>query len=218
MNDPKTDPLPCGIYSTDTANISAPAPEIYEKCITCKDLGFSCKGPKLNSLITIANVREYHRRLRTYRKFTLHQIYVLVASEISEGCVRDYFGRDERDFRWTAVALIDNALVALCGNGTIPTVPLCPATASSFQEQLSVEIQLRAQAEEQAASLQTQMAELAEKHLDQVAQFQASSQERVDWLKDDIRLWRRFSFSLLAVLFIALTALLLFHISPGLLQ
>lgn len=204
MNDPKTDPLPCGIYSTDTANISAPAPEIYEKCITCKDLGFSCKGPKLNSLITIANVREYHRRLRTYRKFTLHQIYVLVASEISEGCVRDYFGRDERDFRWTAVALIDNALVALCGNGTIPTVPLCPATASSFQDQLSVEIQLRAQAEEQASSLQAQMAELAEKHMDQMEAFRKSQMDRVAWLRSDIRLWRIIAFCLLGAFCISL--------------
>lgn len=204
MNDPKNDPLPCGIYSTDTANISAPAPEIYEKCITCKDLGFSCKGPKLNSLITIANVREYHRRLRTYRKFTLHQIYVLVASEISEGCVRDYFGRDERDFRWTAVALIDNALVALCGNGTIPTVPLCPATASSFQDQLSVEIQLRVQAEEQAASLQTQMAELADKHMDQMEAFRKSQMDRVAWLRSDIRLWRIIAFCLLGAFCISL--------------
>ena len=217
MLEPKHDPLPGGLSSPTECTISAPKPEIYEECITCKDLGYFCKGPKLNSLVTISNVREYHRRLRIFRKFTVHQIYILVSDAISEGSVKDYFGHEEKDFRWTTVALIDNAMVALCGDGTIPTVPLCPATASCYQSQIEAEISMRKQAEEQCAALQAQMAELAEKHLDQVAQFQASSQERVDWLKDDIRLWRRFSFSLLAVLFIALTALLLFHISPGLL-
>lgn len=218
MIDPKTDPLPGELFSTTEGPLTVPKPEIYEECITCPDLGFRCKGPKLNSLITLANVREYHRRLKAYRKFTVRQIFLLVEDEVSEGRVKDYFGHEDRDFRWSAVARIDSALVALCGDGTVPIVPLCPATASCFQDQLDTEVLLRTQAEEQCAALQAQMAELAEKHLDQVAQFQASSQERVDWLKDDIRLWRRFSFSLLAVLFIALTALLLFHISPGLLQ
>lgn len=204
MIEPKTDPLPGGFSSTTDSTISAPKPEIYEECITCKDLGYFCKGPKLNSLITIANVREYHRRLKSYRKFTRSQIYVLIAKDVSEGSVKDYFGHEEKDFRWTTVALIDTALVALCGNGTIPTVPLCPATASCFQEQLSVEIQLRAQAEEQAASLQTQMAELADKHMDQMEAFRKSQMDRVAWLRSDIRLWRIIAFCLLGAFCISL--------------
>lgn len=224
MIDSKTDQIPGELFATTEGAITVPKPEIYEECITCPDLGFRCKGPKLNSLITLANVREYHRRLKAYRKFTVRQIFLLVEDEVSEGSVKDYFGHEDRDFRWSAVARIDSALVALCGDGTVPIVPLCPATSSCYQDRLDAEVLLRVQAEEQCAALQAQMAELAEKHLDQVSQFQASSQERVDWLKDDIRLWRRIAFALLGVLLVALAAIFAYigwdltHIDMGLLR
>lgn len=214
----KTDSVPDAQMSiadgiiSETDAVIVETPEIYEKCITCKDLGIHCKGPKLNNMKTIANVREYHRRLKKYRGISLRQIYVLTGSEISDGAVRDYFGHGTQDFRWTTVAAIDNALIYLCGGCAIPDLPVCPASSSEHREQIDCEINKRIQAEEKCEALQAQIAELAEKHLDQLGNLQAVNQERVDWLKADINLWRRFSFALLGVLLIALATMLLFHV------
>ena len=186
-------------------------PAEYEKCITCKDLGRDCKGPKLSTLRTIATVREYHRRLRSYHKITMKQIYTLTEHEISNGTVKDYFSHEEKDFRWTTVALIDNALTYICAelSGTIPSqLPNCPATSSEIRDKIcAVENKLKA-AEAECMALQAKVAENKGRHIDQMNEYRKDQQARVDWLKADIRLWRKIAFSLLGILVIVLVVLL----------
>lgn len=175
---------------------------IYEKCITCRDLGKACIGPKLTGLRTIANVREYHRRLRNFRKIHMRQIYERTKKEISDACVRDYFSHEDKDFRWTAVAIIDNALTDICSEqaGVHPDeVPPCPATSSEIREQISaVSEKLRA-AEEECLALQAKVAENKGKHIEQINEYMQNHQERVSWLKADAQHWRTIAFILLGI-------------------
>lgn len=213
MPDQLVDQTPGGLSPTSDVPLSpekvviAETPAIYEKCITCKDLGVNCKGPSLEPLLTIANVREYHRRLRNYHKISMRQIFALTTKEISDATVKDYFGREEKDFRWTSVALIDNALTYLCGGGTPPSeLPICPASSSEIQEQTEAVSKKLLQAEQECAALSAQIAENAEKHIAQFNEFRAGQQDRIDWLKADIGLWRKIAFTLLGVLLIVLVA------------
>ena len=131
----------------------------------------------------------------------------LTTKEISDATVKDYFGREEKDFRWTSVALIDNALTYLCGGGTPPSeLPICPASSSEIQEQTEAVSKKLLQAEQECVALSAQIAENAEKHIAQFNEFRAGQQDRIDWLKADIRLWRKIAFTLLGVLLIVLVA------------
>lgn len=182
----------------------------YEKCITCKDLGKSCVGPKLTALRTINNVREYHRRLRNYRKISMKQIFERTHSEISDASVKDYFSHEDKDFRWTTVALIDNALTEICSElaGVRPDeVPPCPATSSEIREKIdSVAYKLQA-AEEECLNLQAKIAANKGKHIEQMNEYRQDQQARVEYLKDDVRRWRRVAFVLLVLVVVTVAVL-----------
>lgn len=181
----------------------------YEKCITCKDHGKNCKGPKLAALRTISNVREYHRRLRNYRKITMKQIFALTEHEISNATVKDYFSHEEKDFRWTNVSLIDNALTAICGDcvGTPPAyLPNCPATSSEIRDQIAAVSDKLREAEEECLALQAKIAENKGKHIEQLNEYRQDQQDRVEWLKSDVKLWRKIAFSLVGVLVLVVVA------------
>lgn len=201
----------CQLSSTST-EISADFLAEYTQCITCKDYGKNCKGPKLAALRTIANVREYHRRLRNYRKIPMKQIFQLTEHEISNATVKDYFSHEEKDFRWTTVSLIDNALTSICGDciGVPPAfIPNCPATSSDVREKTDdIEKKLR-EAEAECLALQAKISDNKGKHIAQLEEYQKDQQERVEWLKADVRLWRRFSFSLLFILALIICAFVL---------
>lgn len=198
-----------GLQEPIQAAISANFLAEYESCLTCKDLGKNCKGPKLAALGTIANVREYHRRLRSSRGIQMKQIFPLTRKEISDASVKDYFSHEEKDFRWATVSLIDNALTVICGDcvGLPPVyIPNCPATSSEIKEKIeSVTAELNA-AKEECATLQEKIIENESKHMAQLDEFRKDQSERADWLKSDVRLWRKIAFSLLGVLVITIIA------------
>ncbi len=202
---------PTGAVQTPISEVFPPiAAHRYEKCITCKDLGKSCVGPKLTALRTINNVREYHRRLRNYRKITMKQIFERTHSEISDASVKDYFSHEDKDFRWTTVALIDNALTEICSElaGVRPDeVPPCPATSSEIREKIdSVTDKLRI-AEEECLALQAKVAANKGKHIEQMNEYRQDQQARVEYLKDDVRRWRRVAFVLLGLVVVTVAVL-----------
>lgn len=200
-------PSTASIQPPISTAISADFLAEYEQCITCKDHGKNCKGPKLAALRTISNVREYHRRLRNYRKISMKQIFALTEHEISNATVKDYFSHEEKDFRWTTVSLIDNALTAICGDcvGTPPAyLPNCPATSSEIRDQIAAVSDKLREAEEECLALQAKIAENKGKHIEQMNEYRQDQQDRVEWLKSDIKLWRKIAFSLVGVLLLAI--------------
>lgn len=191
---------------------------IYGKCITCPDLGISCKGINLALLQTISNVREHHRRLRNCRNIYMKQIFALTENEISNASVKDYFSHEEKDFRWTTVALIDNALTAICGAaaGVMPDdVSPCPATASDMREQqLKFTGQLQA-AEEKCLELQASIAENERIHAERLSAAQSAQQERVEWLREDLKRWRCAAFILIGITAAVIAALMAYIVLAG---
>lgn len=111
---------------------------LYQKCLNCPDYGVSCNGPKLAALGDIMVVREFHRAIRDRRQIPMKMIY-LAAPTISESTINDYFSHAVKDFKWTTVGAIDNALTAICGNRV--GQPLldhpCPASSTEIQEQMN---------------------------------------------------------------------------------
>lgn len=105
----------------------AELPPAYQKCIKCPSLGTLCGGQKITALRTIEYARIYHRALRRERKIQLRPIYT-AAKIVSEGTIEDYFGKTAQDFKWTTVAAIDNALIAIIGDrvGQCPIENPCP--------------------------------------------------------------------------------------------
>lgn len=206
MNEPLNDPLPGGESSTPGELFST----CYEKCIACKDLGVHCSGIKLEHLRSIANVRAYHKRLRNERKISMRQIFAITTDEISDATVKDYFGSEKKDFHWTTVALIDRALVSLCGGVSYCHHHACPATATAVRSQLEAQETRIQHADSECEYLRNNLAEQGENHKLQLDQMQQYQQERIDWLKADIRLWRKIAFALLGVLLIVLAALFVY--------
>lgn len=102
-------------------------PPAYQKCIKCPSLGILCGGQKITALRTIEYARIYHRALRRERKIQNKPIFA-AAPNVSEGTIEDYFGKTPQDFKWTTVAAIDNALIAIIGNrvGQCPIENPCP--------------------------------------------------------------------------------------------
>ena len=173
----------------DMESVSCETAASYEKCILCKDHGSNCKGPKLSALQTIANVREYHRRLRNARKIAMKDIFALTEKEISNATVKDYFAHEEKDFRWTTVALIDNALLAICGErvGVEPDeIPPCPASSTEISAMMADEIKKRAEAESRCVELQDQIVALQEKCNQKVARVKSEYADGFSFLKTEV--------------------------------
>ena len=214
---------PSGVLSPTTgleqpvqAEISANFLAEYEPCIACKDLGKNCKGPKLAALGTIANVREYHRRLRSSHKITMKQIFQLTEHEISNATVKDYFSHEAKDFRWATVSLIDNALTVICGDcvGLPPAyLPNCPATSSEIKEQIADAKSKQKEAEEECLMLQEKIAENEALHISQMNEFRGDNQDRVEWLKEDVKLWRKIAFALLGALVLVVISLITYMVT-----
>ena len=161
----------------------------YEKCIFCPDYGKNCKGPKLSALRTIGNVRAHHRRIKDVRKIPIKSIYVLTEKEISNATVKEYFSHEEKGFVWTTVALIDNALLAICGErvGVEPDeIPPCPATSTEISAMMADEIKKRAEAESRCVELQDQIVALQEKCNQKVARVKSEYADGFSFLKTEV--------------------------------
>lgn len=171
----------------NTAAEEANSIGLYQKCLNCQDYGVSCNGPKLAALGDIMVVREFHRAIKTARKITLKDI-AAASPTISEYTVNDYFSHSVKDFKWTTVGVIDNALTAICGNRV--GKPLldhpCPATSSEIKQQREeTDAQLmEAQAENQR--LQVALEEAHQKRRDQRTEIKQEDQRKIDHLKDQV--------------------------------
>lgn len=158
---------------------------LYQKCLHCKDYGVSCNGPKLAALGDIMIVREFHRAIRDQRSIPMRLIYA-AAEPISESTINDYFSHSDKDFKWTTVGCIDNALTAICGNrvGQPPMDHPCPASSTEIQAQIAL-------FEGRIDSLQSQNTELQQKVTEAKGKVIAARDEvkedyasRVQFLKD----------------------------------
>ena len=143
---------------------------LYQKCLNCQDYGVTCNGPKLAALGDIMVVREFHRAIKAARGITLKDI-AAAAPTISEYTVNDYFSHSVKDFKWTTVGVIDNALTAICGNRV--GQPLldnpCPASSSEIISQMDdLRDQLEA-ANLECERLRTKITRKDEQYIEQMA-------------------------------------------------
>lgn len=157
----------------------------YQKCLECKDYGVSCNGPKLAALGDIMIVRDFHRAIRDRRNIPMKLIH-LAAQPVSESTINDYFSHSEKDFKWTTVGCIDNALTAICGNRV--GQPLldhpCPASSSDIQGQIrDFSGQINALKEENA-KLQEKVTETKGKVISTREEVKEDYASRVNFLKD----------------------------------
>lgn len=204
----------------------------YYKCLSCEDYGNNCNGPSLGSLGDIASVRAFHKAMKKARKLNLKAV-AAAAPQISDSTVNEYFSNVVKDYKWTTVALIDNALTSICGNrvGMPPLDHACPASSSEVRQQLAAAdlklaaAELRAaQCETDVDSLRQKLADVKGKHIAQIAQLEANHAKDMDWMKNEIHLWRRFAFLLLGVGLILLILLVFYlgwdvaHPATGLIQ
>ena len=143
---------------------------LYQKCLNCQDYGVTCNGPKLAALGDIMVVREFHRAIKAARKITLKDV-AAAAPTISEYTVNDYFSHSVKDFKWTTVGVIDNALTAICGNRV--GQPLldnpCPASSSEIISHMDdLRDQLEA-ANRECERLRAKNTQKDEKYIEQMA-------------------------------------------------
>jgi hypothetical protein len=166
----------------------------------------------------IASVRSFHKAVKKARKIPLRAI-AEAAPQISDSTINEYFSNSVKDYKWTTVSHIDSALVSICGNrvGLPPLDHACPASSSEVRQQLAAAdlkvaaAELRAaQSETDLDALRQKLAETKGKHIAQIAQLETNHAKDIEWLKDDIRLWRRFAFILLGIGAILLAALVFY--------
>lgn len=167
--------------SQDTENPAT----LYQKCLKCPDYGVSCNGPKLAALGDIMVVRAFHRAIRDGRQIPMKMIY-LAAPTISESTINDYFSHAVKDFKWTTVGCIDNALTAICGNRV--GQPLldhpCPASSTDIQAQIGqfgTEIE---QLRQENQRLQDKVVETKGKVISTREEVQQDYASRVQFLKE----------------------------------
>ena len=200
-------------------NLTTESPNMlpgYWNCLSCDDLGATCNGPSLRTLGDIATVRSFHKELKRTRKITNHAVYVAAHEMVSETTINEYFSNLVKDFKWTTVSHIDHALLAICGNrvGLPPLDHACPASSSEVRQQLAAaDLKLAAaelksaQHESEVGELRKKLTETKGKHIAQITQLESNHAKDIDWMKDEIRLWRRFAFLLLGIGIVLLTAL-----------
>jgi hypothetical protein len=200
----------------------------------------SCRGVDITSLDGAAEKRAYHRAIKKTFGFTLKDIYPLVKHVIGKSTTDEYFGSGTGDYKWTTVTTIHNALLFLVAQKK--GLPLCEHSCSSFssevrQQLATADLKLAAaelksaQHESEVIELQKKIADNKGKHIAHIAQLEAAhtkSDENyakdIEWLKNEVHLWRRFAFLLLVIGVVLLSALVFFvawdiaHPATGLIQ
>lgn len=192
----------------------------WEKCLICADYGVNCNGASLSTFGSIASIRAFHKAVKKMRKISLKAI-AAVATTISENTVNDYFSNVEKDFKVTTVIAIDSAILSICGNrvGMPPLDHACPTSSSEVRQQLAAADMKLAAAELKAAQSETDVAELRRKlaenkgkHIAQLEQLEKIHQKDKEWLKEDIRLWRKIAFISMSIGLVLLSLLLAYFI------
>lgn len=196
------------------------SPPLYAKCLSCPDFVTACRGVDLTSL-SAAEKRAYHKAIKKDFGFLLKDIYPLVKHVIGKTTTDEYFGSGSGDYKWITVTTIHNALLTLVAQKK--GVPLCEnscsASSSEVRNQLAAaDLNIAAanlnlaNKEAECEDLRRRLADSDGSHISQIADLQASNRSEVEWLKNDVRLWRRFAFLLLGI-GIILLACLIFYIA-----
>lgn len=212
-----TESLPC--ESMNQTPLLQDSPPLYAKCLSCPDFVTACRGVDLTLLSGAAEKRAYHKAIRKEFGFLLKDIYPLVKDVIGKTTTDEYFGSGTGDYKWTTVVTIHNALLSLVAQKK--GMPLCEnscsASSSEVRTQLAAAELNVAAANVNLANMQAECDDLRRRladsdgsHLSQLAELQAAKQAEVDWLKNDIKLWRRFAFLLLGVGIILLAGLVFY--------
>ena len=99
----------------------------------------------------------------------------------------------------------------------MPLDNTCPASSSELRNQLAAAdlkvaaAELKAaQHETNAAGLTERLASVKAKHIAQIEMLEKTHAKDMDWMKNDVRMWRRLSFVLLAVCLVLLVCLVFY--------
>ena len=197
--------------SLNATAIPTSVPPIFSKCLSCADYGATCRGFDLVSLGEIAAVRSFHKAMKKARTIPL-KVIAAAAPIISEATVNEYFSNVAKDYKWTTVVAIDNALLSICGHrvGLPPIDHSCPSASSGFRNELAVAELKLSQAEQTCDALRKQIADSEEMYAAQLSNIRDAEKSEIGWLKKDIALWRRMTFILMGVGLILLACLLVY--------
>ena len=177
----------------------------YHKCLDCQDYGITCNGPNLVALGNIGAVRSFHRAMKKARNISLKAI-ADAARTISDSTINEYFSSIEKDYKWTTVVAIDNAITSICGKrvGLPPLDQTCPSTSSEYRQQLATaELKLaaaelrQAQTDAECESLRRKISDGDGANAAKIQAIRSVAESEVNWLKGDVQLWRRFAIILL---------------------
>lgn len=157
----------------------------YHRCLKCTDLGKTCTGQKLAEMGNIETVRSYHRQLRIERKIRFASIYA-AAPQIGHGTIDDYFGKGSQDFKWTTVASIDSALVAICGErvGLPPLKSFCPSDIADLRTRNEALASRLNEAEAEIARLTETLRTAEASHALQMREQRTVFQSQIDFAVD----------------------------------
>lgn len=192
---------------------------LWHKCLSCEDWGISCRGFDITSLPDIESVRTADRAIRRAKGITQNAIADCAKKKISESTVGEYFGNEKKDFKFTTVITIHQAMLQVYSKmkGVPTPVHSCPASSSEMRNQMATaDLKLAAaelkaaQSEADIAAVRQKLADTKGKHITQLAQLEAAHQKDMEWLRNDVRLWRRFAFLLLGVGLILLICLVFY--------
>lgn len=211
-----TDSLPC--ESINPSPLSPNPTPLYAKCLTCPDFVTACRGIDITSLGGAEEKRAYHKAIKKEYGIYLKDIYPLVKSVIGKSTTDEYFGNGAGDYKWTTVTTIHNALLYLVAQKK--GLPLCEHSCSSSSSEIRNQLaaaELKAAAaelkaaqhESDAAGLTERLASVKSKHITQIELLETTHAKDMDWMKNEIQLWRRFAFVLLAVGLVLLASLLI---------
>lgn len=187
-----------GVVSSDNSVV------MYEKCITCKDVGARCNGPNM-LILDIDQVREMCRKRKKILGVTTQQI--TDACEFVEKSTIDRFLSNKvADFRYMVVHDIVRAIIRF-GQGhqweKLGDNP-CPATSSEIQAKLLAIDGAAAEKDAQIEALKAELKSVAEDKNRKVDYLKGQVSDQVAALK-----WYRKVISTLVFLCFFLVALVI---------
>lgn len=175
-------------------------PIIYEKCITCPDLGVTCNGPNMLTL-PIESVREMVRRWKDAKGLTNEQLAVIC--KVPRGTVDRFLAGTESDFKYTTVSMINNGIVRYGQpmHEAIGDHP-CPASSSEIMKKTAAAEQKTKELENEARQLQKKLSETKGRHIEDRERERQDTEKRVKFLKNlaSMRLWVILALSILLLL------------------
>jgi hypothetical protein len=191
---------------------------LYSKCLSCPDFVTACRGIDITSLNGSDEKRAYHKAIKKEFGFLLRDIYPLVKNVIGKSTTDEYFGSGTGDYKWLTVTTIHNALLYLVAQKK--GMPLCEHSCSSSSSEVRNQLAAadlkvaaselkQAQAESECEDLRRRLADSDGDHTTKLTELAAAKQGEIDWLKTEVRVWRRFACILLIVGLVILGTLML---------